>query len=125
MKHLWEVDHPYYCSEGNFYSHEPYAWHDCWDDFGMVDSDPELNLLFRWDWTPPTEEDCETIAFSEDESVKESTLQLFFVMQRKGIFCCREIKVARSEEPKIRDWLQSRLPHLLALWEPLIEQLPT
>ena len=121
MKRLWEIKHPYYCNEGNFYSREPYCFCESWDDFAMKDSDPELNLLFRWDWVPPTDDDGETIKWSNDETAKESTLQTFWVLQRKGIFGCHEIMVSRSEEPEIRAWLQSRLPYLLALWEPLAD----
>ena len=34
-RQLWEIDHPYYCQEGNFYKngmHEPF---DSWDSFAQ------------------------------------------------------------------------------------------
>ena len=86
----------------------------------MRNSEPELNLLFRWDWRGPTNDDGEPVEFSADETVKESVLQTFWMQQRKGKFVCFEVKVSRSEEPEIREWLASRLPHVLALWTPLI-----
>ncbi len=121
-KHLWEYDHPYYCSESNFYSREPFCAHKSWDDFAssMGASDPELNLCFRWDWHPPrNEDDDETIEWKHDENYRESYINLFFVMQRKGIFCCHEVQVARTDEPAIRKWLTARMPHLLQVWEPI------
>ena len=88
----------------------------------MGNSDPEFNLLFRWDWRAPLDDDCEEIEWeSDDETARESRLQLFWVLQRKGIFQCTEVKVARSEEPQIRDWLKARMGHMLALWAPLLE----
>lgn len=53
MTHLWEVDHAYYCNEGNFYSNDTVAAFASWPEFveaGETESDPDLNLLFRWDW---------------------------------------------------------------------------
>lgn len=121
--HLWEVKHPYYCSESNFYSHDPYCRHDSWADFAktMAKSDPELNLLFRWDWQSPHEDDDSEnqIQWGGDENYRDCTVQLFFVMQRKGIFACHEVSVCRADEPAVRAWLTGRLPHLLALWAPI------
>lgn len=122
-KHLWEVRHPYYCNEGNFYSRDPYCFHKSWGDFAysMGDSDPELNLLFRWDWVAPHEDGDfdKAIKWEGDENYRDSTLKLFWVMQRKGIFACHEVSVCRADEPAIRLWLQERVKHLLKLWEPL------
>jgi hypothetical protein len=121
---LWDVDHPYYCSESNFYSHDPFCRHDSWHDFAetMGKSDGELNLLFRWDWKAPRADDGDgPIAWIGDENHRDSYLQLFFVMQREGIFACHEVSVCRADEPKIAEWLKGRLPYLLKLWEPLVE----
>lgn len=120
MKRLWEVKHPYYCSENNWFSNEYYELVDSWEKFGMRNSEPELNLLFRWDWRGPVDDDGEPTAWSADETLKESILQTFWMLQRKGKFTCFEVRVSRSEEPEIRAWLESRLPHILALWTPLI-----
>lgn len=52
--HLWEIHHPYYCAEGNYYKplsecHDEYdSWAQFYDERGTMDDD--LNLVFRWDW---------------------------------------------------------------------------
>lgn len=52
--HLWEVEHAYYCHEGNYYATDnpPMRHFDSFaaylDEEGSLD--PDLNLLFRWDW---------------------------------------------------------------------------
>lgn len=121
---LWEVVHPYYCSESNRYSNEAYARHSSWRDFmeSMGNSDPDLNLLFRWDWRAPREDDDweKPIAWQGDENYRDSILQLFWVLQRKGIFMCHEVSVCRADEPAVRAWLKGRMRHLLELWKPLV-----
>ncbi len=59
-KHLWEVEHEYYCNLGNYYAviddcHQEYdSWQEFHDKEG--DSDMDYNLLFRWDWKEEDEE---------------------------------------------------------------------
>lgn len=130
--HLWEVDHPYYCSESNYYvggiprpypNGQPRPVDDSfvpfdhvevesWDAFGWKDSDPDMNLLFRWDWQVPDPDDLE----DGEEPVEK--LLLFWMLQRKGRFMAMSMPVQREEEPAIREWLQGRFAHLLKLWEP-------
>ncbi len=116
MTHLWDVKHPYYCSESNFYSRDCYCMHASWQDFTetMGQSDGEYNLLFRWDWRAP-----EDFEWQGNEHCRDCILKLFFVMQRKGIFACHEVAVCRADESKVKDWLQDRMKHIVALWEPL------
>lgn len=125
MKKLWEIDNPYYCSEGNYYSREPYHAYSSWKEFAdtMGKSDGELNLLFRWDWQAPhVDGDSDNdFDWQGDENYRDSTLKLFWVMQRKGIFACHEISVCRADEPAIRAWLVERMRHILAFWGPLRE----
>jgi hypothetical protein len=122
-KRLWEVDHPYYCMEGNYFAKGWIAQFASWQDFAeeAEGQDMDLNLLFRWDWDAPTEDDAETIKWSADESVRESTLKLFYMGQRKGIYRTVLIRVAREDEPAIREWLKVRFEHLLTLWAPFNE----
>jgi hypothetical protein len=56
-RHLWEVDHPYYCTEGNYYSNGCHSTYDSWADFVEEANgwDLDMNLLFRWDWRKPEE----------------------------------------------------------------------
>lgn len=116
--HLWEVNHPYYCHE----SSTPTVLWDTWQEFiqdGMGSSDTEYNFLFRWDWQPPLDTDYEGVEWTGDETTRDSLLKLFFVLQRKGIFRCQEVRVCRNDEPAVRTWLEKRLTHLLKVWEPL------
>lgn len=134
---LWDVDHPYYCSESNYYvggvprellphrlpfpgidpweGFTPYDHQEfeSWADFGWKDSDPDMNLLFRWDWQTPDPDDYEA-----GEERPPEKLELFWMLQRKGRFMVVSFPVGRDEEPEIREWLQARFEHLLKLWTP-------
>jgi hypothetical protein len=106
-KHLWEYDHPYYCNDYNFRARRDEGGHEdfeSWADFIATwgDSDPELNLVFRWDWMKPGDK-----------------LYLFVVLQRKGDFWALEINVTDDDEPAVRAWLAERAKHLAAVWEPI------
>lgn len=116
--HLWEVKHSYYCSESNFYSSEPYNRYGSWPEFvsGMGAADLDMNLVFRWDWT---EGDDEASNFNGDPYYRNGTLQLFYMVQRKGIFSCHEVSVCRADEPAVIAFLKPRWEHMRALWEPV------
>lgn len=120
MKHLrlWVPDHPYYCNEGNYYKpghhHEYASWATFMREFG--DSDPELNLVYRWDWRREWDDDT-----SDYHPTRPGTKLLVFAMlQRKGICQSYEVSVLPDDEPAIRAWLIERLRHLLAVWTPLL-----
>jgi hypothetical protein len=51
VKHLWEVDHSYYCSDQNYFSADCHQEFECWADFLEEESDADLdmNLVFRFD----------------------------------------------------------------------------
>lgn len=110
--HLWEIDHPYYCNESNHYATGHNTQWDSWASFEeeMGASDKDLNLLFRWDWQRGE---------ADEDGPGHDVLQTFWVMQRKGIFCCHEIAVTEADEPAVRAWLTERYLHLLRLWEPI------
>ncbi len=114
MKHLWEIEHPYYCSSTNYYSNDTFRQHESWADFyeDEMDSDMDLNLVFRWDWNLPT----------EDNDFYLYTLKIFFMGQRKGLFRCAAIKAQPEDEEAVKLWLQPRWEHLKKLWEPFDAQ---
>jgi hypothetical protein len=129
-KHLWEVKHPYYCVEGQYFTtqdrHQTIFEYDSFDEFleecGNLDHD--YNLLFRWDWTESSvrrrENGGVTVSDSKvDASEKNGTLTLFIMLQRKGYHTCAIIKVCRADEPAVIDFLKPRLEHLKSLWAPL------
>lgn len=116
--HLWEVDHPYYCNEGNYYApgnDQPTTHYESWREFfeGEGNSDPDMNLLFRFDWRKTDTE-------GKEWGNKTDQLLLFWMGQRKGLYRWTTIDVTDADEPAARDWLQTRLNYLLTLWEPLL-----
>lgn len=113
-RHLWEYEHPYYCNEGNFYQRGCHATFDSWADFIAAegDADPDLNLVFRWDWK---------------QGANQDTLLLFYMGQRKALCRSVGVRVWKDDEPAIREWLIGCANHMRKLWEPLIpslEELP-
>ena len=119
MKHLWEVDHAYYCNEGNYFNN------DCGEEFKsladyleeMGDADFDCNLLFRWDWVE--ENDDGDANFSGDVNYRNGKLKLFWMHQRKGKYVYHIIEVCRADEGAVIAYLLPRMRHLMALWEPL------
>lgn len=119
MKHLWEVDHAYYCNEGNYYSNECGFEYKSWQDFieemGGVDKD--YNLLFRWDWTE--EDDDGEPNFKGDVNYRNGKLKLFWMHQRKGRYVYNIVEVCRADEPAVIAYLTPFWQHLRDLWMPL------
>ncbi|MBB6306284.1 hypothetical protein [Xanthobacter tagetidis] len=119
QKHLWEVEHPYYCNEGNYYApgnDQPNAEYKTFSAFlaGEGDADMDMNLLFRFDWS-----EDDGMAFNGDPYYRNGKLLLFWMGQRKGLYRWTEIEVCRADEPAVIEFLRPRLAHLLRLWEPL------
>ena len=128
IKHLWEYDHPYYCNEGNYLaSPVNHAHLECWqkydswkaffEDWGGTD--PDLNLVFRWDWH------AWHLEYPEDYPGSEKhELTLFFMLQRKAFNKSVTVAVTEADEPAIREWLRQRAKTVAAIWEPLLEAEP-
>ena len=120
-KHLWEVEHRYYCNLGNYYSndcgHEYKSWAEFMADEG--DSDMDYNLLFRWDW-----QEREDAPYNGDPNYRNGSLELFWIGQRKGVYRFTTVEVCRNDEPAVIAYLEPRMRHLLSLWEPLAPALP-
>lgn len=110
-KHLWEVDHPYYCEETNFFARDQHFVYANWGDFiestGAVGWDLDRNLLFRWDW-------------NQHEDSALGTLDLFWMLQRKGAYCSHSVTVHRDDEPAVRAFLAPRAARMASLWLPLL-----
>lgn len=119
-KHLWEIDHPYYCNEGNYYHN---GCGDEYKSFGNFlaeydDADFDMNLIFRFDWE---EENVETgdPAYNGDDNYRNGTLKIFWMGQRKGLYRFSLVEVCRADEPAVVEFLQPRWEHMKKLWEPL------
>ena len=125
VRHLWDFDHPYYCSESNYFAKESECschyqrWQDFIEEHGDADVAP--NLLFRFDWIPPWKDGYseQPIEWQGDEYYRDSVLKLFYMGQRKGLYRWVTVDVCRADEPAVREWLQVRWDHMRKLWEPL------
>lgn len=115
---LWEVEHPYYCNEGNYSYNGAGTTYSSWSDFvdEWGDSDFDMNLMFRWDWREGYEEKSN---YNGDDYYRNGTLLIFWMGQRKGHYQWSEISVCRADEPEVRKLLIPRMKHLMSLWEPL------
>jgi hypothetical protein len=115
--HLWEHEHPYYCAEGNWFKN---GEHTCWPSWaafvasGWTRNDPELNLVWRWDWPM----DCD----DEDEPTDKpgDRLLLFVMLQRKAYNFSHEVAVTPNDEPAIRAYLARSAAVIAKLWAGLI-----
>lgn len=118
-KHLWEVDHPYYANEGNYFSQDCHTTFKTWPRFAAdsADEDLDLNLVYRWDWKEG--EDDEAGAFNGDENYRNGRLLIFYIGQRKALARSVEIEVCRADEPAVIEWLRPRFAKLMDIWEPL------
>lgn len=118
--HLWEVDHPYYCSESNYYAQESVCdEHKSWASFEAAnkDADMDLNLVFRWDWREG--EDWDLGAFTGDVNYRNGRLLIFWMGQRKGLYRYSMVEVCRADEPAVIAFLRPRWEHMRRLWDPL------
>lgn len=119
-KHLWEVDHPYYCNDGNYYANDTHTLYETFDEFLSKENEADIdyNLVFRWDWKEG--EDHGLGAYKGDDYYRHARFHVYFMGQRKGAFRSAEVKVCRADEPAIIQYLKPRLERLKAIWEPLI-----
>ena len=137
QKRLWEFDHPYYCSEGNYFSAGQHEVFESWaafatpsaqsslEDIGnlLYDFDDDLNLLWRWDWRRPDPSDYEyELEEDPDFEMPGDYLLLFFMMQRKARNMSAEVAITEADESAVREWLEKKALHMRKLWEPLLDE---
>lgn len=111
--HLWEIDHPYYAAEGNYYQRDRHTRYGSWAEFTETlfhSGDRDLNLVYRWDWHPA----------DPDDQGGTDELLLFFMQQRKAIACSASIAVTKADEPAVRKWLEECAQTIAAIWEPIV-----
>jgi hypothetical protein len=125
-KKLWETKHPYYCNEGNYFarSDECSSHYKTWQDFfdEQGDSDLDMNLVFRWDWSWPCTYDDDGKphdVLHHDPNYRDGVLTLFIMGQRKGLFRWVTVEVCQNDEPTVREWLLPRWQRLIDLWSPI------
>lgn len=126
MKHLWEIDHPYYCNEGNYFArfNEVCDEFNCLQDFldEYANCDMEMNLLFRFDWAENTDEDREDDdsinVYSGDDTERTGKLKFFWMGQRKGLYRFSLVDVCRADESAVIEFLKPRWERMRLLWAP-------
>lgn len=121
MTPLWEIDHNYYCCEGNYFAPLSKAHEDfeCWEDFigeWAFYSNPvylNMNLIWRWDWV-----------IVEDDEERDGTpvppyheLRLYFMGQRKAHGHSIHVRVTKDDEPAVREYLKPFAEYMRTLWE--------
>jgi hypothetical protein len=125
---LWEIDHPYYCAEGNYFQDGQHLTYSSWTEFheewGALDDD--LNVVFRWDWKTPDPADycpadCDGHEDSDCDEMPKPALHLYWVLQRKAILRSTECPVTKADEPAIREWLTRKANYVRSIWEPLLD----
>jgi hypothetical protein len=111
--HLWEINHPYYCNEGNYYATgQPTEKYESWADFFDAEGDSSfnLNLVFRWDWRKADPN-------GENWGNETDILLIFWMGQRKGLYRWSEVQVTDADEAAVKEWLHKRWLHLQHLWQ--------
>jgi hypothetical protein len=120
---LYEAEHPYYCNLGNYFcgdAEQPRLEYKSFEEFlsewNNKETDFDYNLLFRWDWR---EENPETgkSSYTGDDYYRNGTLELFWILQRKGIYLFCLVDVCRADEPAVRAYLEPRWEYMKSLWE--------
>lgn len=112
LQRLVSCDHPYYCSESNYYSNEASQRYETatefLDDFESADVD--MNLVFRWDVNPNGKTGADAGRYCAE---------IFMMLQRKGIF--KPIYIAHineAEAERLEQYLAKHFETIKALWAP-------
>lgn len=104
------VDHPYYCSDSNYYSREPSQNYITFSGFyeDYKDADIDYNLCFRWDIK------------EQEDNPGLYYMEIFIIQQRKGIFTPITIDLVTDKDvPMILEYLKPHWDKMKTLWNPL------
>lgn len=105
------ANHPYLCSDSNYYSNEAGAEWETMTDFlaKFENADEDMNLVFRWD-----------IRQRDEDNPGRYYAEVFMMHQRKGIFSPHYIRHINEDEAiRFRAYLEKHWKVLRAMWEPL------
>lgn len=123
IQELYEAskNHPYYCSDCNYYSNEASLNYSDFPSFmeEFKDADVDMKLCFRWDLSLRDPEDEEEYSEEVIKKYNQYCLQIFMIKQRKGIFT--PIHIDNFEEKDIPDLIEYLKPHMSRLkeiWQP-------
>lgn len=118
MGQLWDADHPYYMSEGNYYALDCHTEWESLDRFldEYRDADVDMNLVIRWDWREGA--DWGLADYNGSDTDRFARLMIFIVGQRKARLHSHEIKVCRNDEPAARTYLKKHAARIAENWVP-------
>lgn len=119
MRHLWEIDHPYYMSDGMWNAGDCHFEWDSWADFiaEYGDADIDYNRVHRWDWRHGD-------GWELPEGVTD-VLCVYIIHQRKAMLVSHEIIVTRDQEPQIIAYLEPHWEQEREIWEPFATKSPS
>jgi hypothetical protein len=107
------VEHPYYCSDSNYYSRDVACRYNKFKDFliDWEDADLDYNHCFRFD-IKQKENDL-------GDMLDEYFGEIFFMLQRKGIFTpCLIENIYQEDEKSIIKFLTPHWEYTKKIWEP-------
>lgn len=111
FSNLINAYHPYYCTLSRWNEKDSVKEYDNFEDFcfDWGGCDYDYNLLFRYDISP-----------KDGNETGQYTMELFFMLQRKGLFVPVRIRtVTESDEDIIINFLEPRWKYMKQLWEPI------
>jgi hypothetical protein len=116
---LWEADHPYYMTEGNYLSN---GCHTEWESLELFlaefgDADVDYNLVVRWDWREGDGWGLPDYSGSDTDRVFDLMVQI--VHQRKAHLTSHRIKVCRNDESAARNFLEKHATRIAQNWAPI------
>lgn len=119
MKRLWEIKHPYYMNEGNYFQNGCHTEYKTWADFKeeWSSSDMDYNWFVRWDWLEG--EDNGAGEYAGDDYYRNGRFMIQRIGQRKALLDSHEVSVCRADEPEIRNFLERYWEYMKTMWEPL------
>lgn len=117
-KRLWEINHPYYMTSGNYFEA---GWHrefKTLDDFlsEFDDADLDYNWVVRWDWLEG--EDWGAGEYRGDDYYRNGRLMIQMIGQRKALMQSFEVAVCRADEPRVREYLNKYWTYMQEMWAP-------
>lgn len=115
LKELASANHPYYCSESNYYSNEASMRFDTMTNFldEFEEADVDMNLCFRWDVKERMNND-------DTAGTGLYWAEVFLMLQRKGKFMpCTIRSIEDGEAERFDGYLKMHAERIVEMWSPI------
>jgi len=115
MRHLWEVEKPYYMTEGCYHETGCHAVYKNWNTFinDWGTSDLDMNRIHRFDAYDEAERDVRDGEF---------VIFIYRVFQRKGYTASQEVFVSKDREQEVIDYLRPYFEQEQEIWAPFTDK---